>query len=136
MLPTVQSCKFMIQGGVQYIVISNALTSDYVAGSNATIQFQLFDIVLPPSEAPSGIFQVVAASFDPITQSYYPVNVGNGMNLFQATRAPLSGGSVVPSSFITGLVSTYTFTLQVADPILPGGFIIINIPSEVSFPDP
>jgi len=56
MQPTVQPCKFMIQGGVQYIVISNALTSDYVAGSNATIQFQLFDIQLPPSEAPSGTF--------------------------------------------------------------------------------
>ena len=78
----------------------------------------------------------MAASYDSLTQSYYPVNVGNGTNLFQAKRAPLSGGSVVPSSFIAGLVSTYTFTLQVADPILPGGFIIINIPSEVSFPDP
>jgi hypothetical protein len=78
----------------------------------------------------------VLASFDSITEIYYPVDIGNGTNLLQAIRAPLSGGSVVPSSFIAGLASTYTFTIQIADPILPGGFIAINIPSELSIPSP
>ena len=74
--------------------------------------------MLPPSEAQSGTFNFVVSSYDYGSQSYYPVDTGNGTNLFQATRASLGGGSVVPSSFISGVMATYIFTIQIANPIL------------------
>jgi hypothetical protein len=81
MLATVQYCEYFIQGGSGTIVISNALTGDYSPESGQSIKFRVFNMKLPPSEAPTGAFEFVVSSMSEWS-GYLKVDAGSMSNMF------------------------------------------------------
>lgn len=62
MIRLIQDCQYSIIGGVKQIVISKAFTRDYTFNPNSYVQFKIHNMKLPPSEAPTGSFQIQVAT--------------------------------------------------------------------------
>ena len=95
------------------------------------IKFKVHNVKLPPSEAPTGNFDITVSTG--YAGAYYPVDNKVINNLFLATRAAFGSGSIMTASIIANEITSYTFTLQNNNPILRNGFLIILIPAEVMF---
>lgn len=77
----VQYCEYYIQGGIGTIVISNAFIEDFNPDSGMPIKFRVFNMKLPPSEAPSGLFEFTVSSIS-VSSGYLKVDVGTMSNMF------------------------------------------------------
>ena len=128
-----QSCQYSIVGGVKQIVINNALLEDYFyEQTTSEIKFKIHNMKLPPSEAPIGNFEFVVSTF--FNGQYYPVDTASAPLLFQATRAALGSAWVVPDSYLANSVTSYTFYVQVNNPLLRDGFFVLGLPrNEIAF---
>ncbi len=112
------------------------MVEDYYYEPNSSeIKFKVHNMKLPPSEAPIGNFEFTVSTF--YNGQYYPVDTVSAPLLFQATRAALGSAWVAPTTYLANAVTSYTFYVQVNNPLLRDGFFVIGLPKgEISIPNP
>jgi hypothetical protein len=72
-------------------------------------KMKVHNMKLPPSEAPTGNFDItVSTGYGGV---YYPVDNKVINRLFLATRAAFGFGSIMTSSIIANEIASYTFSL-------------------------
>lgn len=77
--------------------------------NTSMIKFKVHNMKLPPSEAPTGNFDItVSTGYGGV---YYPVDNKVINQLFLATRAAFGYGSIMTSSIIANEITSYTFSL-------------------------
>jgi len=77
--------------------------------NTSMIKFKVHNMKLPPSEAPTGNFDItVSTGYGGV---YYPVYNKLINRLFLATRAAFGYGSIMTSSIIANEITSYTFSL-------------------------
>lgn len=79
------------------------------------IQFRIYNMLLPPSEADSGTFTFTTYTL--FNEEYKMVDTGTGTNLFRSVRAALGGVSVQSLDPTAGIVGRYNITIQTVNPI-------------------
>jgi hypothetical protein len=77
--------------------------------NTSLIKFEVHNVKLPPSEAPTGNFEITVSTG--YAGAYYPVDTKTINQLFRATRAAFGYGSIMTASIVASEVTSYTFSL-------------------------
>ncbi|CAG9335482.1 unnamed protein product [Blepharisma stoltei] len=112
----------------KYLFITNAFSSDYSSG---VLSFQLNNAVNPGTIQVSDPFIVETYTS---SEFLYLIDYDASATI-TATSDSLKGVTIAPSSFTTGDITTYTFSINTRNTIPQGGGLKIVFPEEISIQD-
>ena len=112
------------------LTVIGGFTSDFTGGGR--VSFTINGVTNPSSNAPTSSFR-----FNSTTNSAGTFTIDGKTSGITFTAAPASlvSAQVIPSSYTTGEVSTYTFTIVTRNTIPTNGYIKATFPSEITFSD-
>lgn len=132
---TISTCTGIISGlasSSQCTVAGSSLTisSCFATSYAGVVSFTIGQVTNPTSTEVTSAFEIKA--YD--SYGYYVLYDNTGT--VTATSGVLQSTSVVPSSYVTGQSSSYTFSFTVTHTVPSGGTVYIALPSQNSFSSP
>jgi hypothetical protein len=104
----------------------------YTPSSTEVLSFKIAGMVMPPSLKPPAAVVIITKVG---TTTFYNVDSASVSNLFVSTVGSLTEFSSTPSNLQAYVTTTYTFTFRPQHNILQGGYVTVDIPSQISIND-
>ena len=105
----------------------------YTPISTEVLGFTITGMTMPPSLKPPG--DVVITTSIQNSSTYYSVDTVSASSLFNSTVGSLNDATVTPSNTLAYSSANYTFTFKPQNNVLEGGFVTVQIPSDVRIND-
>jgi len=113
----------------KYIYIYDCFTAGFVG----QVIVNVSGILNPPTVTPTDNFSIQTYT---ATDFLYVIGQNQAAGKVTATYDSLVSVTITPDSYVTGAITSYTFSLTTRNKILRGGSVTIVFPSEVSRDDP
>lgn len=115
------------------ITLTNPFQINYTPTSSEVLGFKINGMTMPPSLKPPGAVIITSKVGSP---TLYNVDTISATGLFVATVGSMSEFSVTPTNRKTYVTTTYTFAFKPQNAILQNGYVTVDIPTQVSIPNP